>query len=255
MAGRLEICVDSFESATNAVEGGADQLEVCSALCMGGLTPSIGLVRRIRAAYPKMPLFIMLRPRPGDFVYSDDEIQVMHEDMRSMKQVGVAGFVFGVLDGTGALDVDRCERLIQAARPAPCTLHRAFDFVKDWKQTIQDAIKLRFKTILTSGQAATAMDGIIRLKKIRKEASDKINILVGSGVTSKTLPVLLSDTGCSWFHGSASVPVEPKSVRNGFTVGSHDTNVQRVTDKEEVSRMKDQIRAFFGSRPIVTPYY
>ncbi|KIH43516.1 CutC family protein, partial [Ancylostoma duodenale] len=76
----------------------ADQLEVCSALCMGGLTPSIGLVRRIRAAYPKMPLFIMLRPRPGDFVYTDDEIQVMHEDMRSMKQVGVAGFVFGVLD-------------------------------------------------------------------------------------------------------------------------------------------------------------
>ncbi|EPB77338.1 copper homeostasis protein CutC domain protein [Ancylostoma ceylanicum] len=128
MAGRLEICVDSFESAANAVEGGADQLEVCSALCMGGLTPSIGLVRRIRAAYPKMPLFIMLRPRPGDFVYTDDEIQVMCEDMRSMKQVGVTGFVFGVLD---------------------------------------------------SGQAATAMDGVTRLKKIHKEADNKINILVG----------------------------------------------------------------------------
>ncbi|KIH43641.1 CutC family protein, partial [Ancylostoma duodenale] len=81
---------------------------------------------------------------------------------------------------TGALDVARCERLIQAARPAPCTLHRAFDFVKDWKETIQEAIKCGFKTILTSGQAATAMDGIIRLKKIRKEADDKINILVGT---------------------------------------------------------------------------
>ncbi|ETN72813.1 putative copper homeostasis protein CutC [Necator americanus] len=255
MAGRLEICVDSFESAANAVNGGANQLEVCSALSLGGLTPSIGLVRRIRAAFPDMPLFVMLRPRCGDFIYSDDEFCVMQEDLRSMKQIGVAGFVFGIIGSDGALDTVRCKRLIQSALPAPCTLHRTFDLIEDWKKAVKEAISLGFKTILTSGQAPTAMDGLTRLKKIRQEADNKINILVGSGVNSKTLPTLLSDTGCSWFHGSASVPVEPKAVRNGLTMGTHDTNMQRVTDKEEVSRMREQLDAFFGSRPIVTPYY
>ncbi|KHJ90108.1 copper homeostasis protein CutC domain protein [Oesophagostomum dentatum] len=183
---------------------GADQLEVCSALALGGLTPSIGLVRRIRASFPKVPLFVMLRPRGGDFVYSDEEFHVMQEDLRAMKQAGVAGFVFG---------------------------------------------------ILLSGQAATALDGTTRIKKIRQEAGDKINILVGSGVNSQTLPILLSETGCSWFHGSASAPVEPKGIPNGVKMGRHDTDAVRVTDRDEVSNMRDQLNEYFGSRPLVTPYY
>ncbi|KAK6019904.1 copper homeostasis protein CutC domain protein [Ostertagia ostertagi] len=150
-------------------------------------------------------------PSPrGDFVYTQDEVSVMLEDLRAMKLVGVTGFVFGALDSTGALDEVVCKRLLQAARPAPCTLHRAFDLAKDWRSTLDQAITLGFKTVLTSGQAATAIAGRDRLKKIKKEAADQIRIMAGSGVNSKTLPTLLSDTGCSWYHGSASVPVEPK---------------------------------------------
>ncbi|CAJ0600126.1 unnamed protein product [Cylicocyclus nassatus] len=253
--GRLEICVDSFESAENAIRGGADQLEVCSALSLGGLTPSIGLVRRIRAAYPKMPLLVMLRPRGGDFVYTDDEILVMEEDLRCMRLAGATGYVFGVLESDGTLDMARCERLIHLAQPAPCTLHRAFDLTKDWRETIEQAIKAGFKTILTSGHAPLAIDGTTRLKKIHQEADDRINILVGSGVNSQSLPTLLAETNCSWFHGSASVPVKAKAKRNGFTLGSHDHDVQRVTSEEEVGLLRDQLDKYFGTRPIRTPYY
>ncbi|KJH48799.1 copper homeostasis protein CutC domain protein [Dictyocaulus viviparus] len=98
MSARLEICVDSYESAVNAVNGGANQLEVCSALTLGGLTPSIGLVRRLRASYPNMPLFVLIRPRNGDFIYTKEEVDVMLEDLRVMKSIGVAGFVFGIMN-------------------------------------------------------------------------------------------------------------------------------------------------------------
>uniref|UniRef100_A0A0K0CZP0 Copper homeostasis protein cutC homolog n=1 Tax=Angiostrongylus cantonensis TaxID=6313 RepID=A0A0K0CZP0_ANGCA len=186
MSGRLEICVDSYESAVNAVDGGAHQLEVCSALSLGGLTPSIGLVRRLRASFPQIPLFVMIRPRSGDFIYTGDEIDVMLEDLRAMKGIGVAGFVFGVLNSSGALDEANCCRLIQAARPLRCTLHRAFDLVKDWKIALDLAAKLGFKTILTrflhffcSGQAVTAMDGVHRLKKIQEAAGDRLQIMAG----------------------------------------------------------------------------
>ncbi|PIO75391.1 copper homeostasis protein CutC family protein [Teladorsagia circumcincta] len=197
----------------------------------------------------------MLRPRGGDFVYTQDEVSVMLEDMRAMKLIGVTGFVFGALDSTGALDEVVCKRLLQAARPALCTLHRAFDLAKDWRSALDQAITLGFKAVLTSGQAPTAIAGRDRLKKIKKEAGDQIHIMAGSGVNSNTLPTLLSDTGCRWFHGSASVPVETKSPRNRIAMGSMDTNVHRVTSKEEVRNMRDLIDSFFGSKPIITPYY
>ncbi|VDO62732.1 unnamed protein product [Haemonchus placei] len=253
--GRLEICIDSYESAANAVSGGAHQLEVCSSLALGGLTPSIGLVRRLRASFPDMPLFVMIRPRGGDFIYTKDEVNVMLEDLRAMKNIGVTGFVFGAMDSTGALDVDVCKRLIQAARPSPCTLSRVFDLIKDWRLALKQAIAMGFKTVLTSGQATTAVDGRDRLKKMRDEARDQINIMAGSGVNSKTLPTLLSETSCSWYHGSASVAVESKMPKSRVKMGSMDTDVQRVTSKEEVRTMRDLIDQFFGSGPIVTPYY
>ncbi|VDL84399.1 unnamed protein product [Nippostrongylus brasiliensis] len=149
MGGRLEICIDSYESASNAVKGGADQLEVCSCVALGGLTPSIGLVRRLRASFPQMPLFAMLRPRGGNFIYTDEEVEVMLEDLRAFKAAGVTGFVFGALTLAGELDESVCAVLLRAAKPAPCTLHRAFDLIEDWSGALESAVKLGFKAILT----------------------------------------------------------------------------------------------------------
>ncbi|KAJ1368603.1 hypothetical protein KIN20_029769 [Parelaphostrongylus tenuis] len=258
MSGRLEICVDSYESAVNAVEGGAHQLEVCSALSSGGLTPSIGLVRRLRVSFPQMPLFVMIRPRSGDFIYTGDEIDVMLEDLRAMKSIGVAGFVFGVLKqifSKGELDESNCSRLIQAARPRHCTLHRAFDLVKDWKTALEQAVKLGFKAILTSGQAETALDGARRLKKIKEAAEDRVQIMAGCGVNSKTLPILMPAIGCRCYHGSASVKVESKVANNRLKMGALDTDEQRITSKEEVLTMVELLKDFFGTTPSLKPYY
>uniref|UniRef100_A0A1I7X6N9 Copper homeostasis protein cutC homolog n=1 Tax=Heterorhabditis bacteriophora TaxID=37862 RepID=A0A1I7X6N9_HETBA len=174
----LEICVDNFESAKNAVLGGAHRLEVCSALELGGLTPTIGLVRCLRSSFPTVPLFVMLRSHGGDFIYSDEEIMVMAEDLTIFKEAGANGFVFGFLDCNNSLDVAKCQQLLLLAGNLPCTLHRAFDHVMDWKTTVDQAVEMGFKTILTSGQAVTAMEGRERLKKILAYADKRINILV-----------------------------------------------------------------------------
>lgn len=120
----FEVCVDSVESARNAESGGADRLELCSALSLGGLTPSIGLVQAVRRSV-KLPVFVMVRPREGDFVYDDDELAVMERDIRSIKeQLDVDGFVFGVLHDDATVHREACARLLEAARPLPCTFHR-----------------------------------------------------------------------------------------------------------------------------------
>lgn len=252
---RLEICVDSYESAVNAISGGANQLEVCGALTLGGLTPSVGLVRRLRSSFPQTPLFIMLRPRDGDFLYTTDEVEVMLEDLRAMKTLGVGGFVFGALGRDGGLEENTCNRLLSAARPLPSTLHRVFDLTKDWRTALNQAVKMGFNAILTSGQADTAVEGSDRLRKICAEAADRIHIIAGSGVNSKTLPFLMSETGCWWYHGSASVDIKPEISRNRIAMGSKDGSVRRLTSKDEVSAMKQQMEAFFGSQPLPKRYY
>lgn len=119
----FEVCVDSLESARNADKGGADRLELCSSLSLGGLTPTVGLVRAVKA-HINIPAFAMIRPRDGDFAYDEDELVVMEEDIRALRECGVDGFVFGVLKPDGSLDQDACLRLLKLAEPLPCTFHR-----------------------------------------------------------------------------------------------------------------------------------
>lgn len=119
----FEVCVDSLESARNADNGGADRLEVCSSLSLGGLTPTIGFVKAVKS-HISIPAFAMIRPREGDFVYDESELTVMEEDVKALKECGTDGFVFGVLKSDGSVDRDACLRLLRLAHPLPCTFHR-----------------------------------------------------------------------------------------------------------------------------------
>lgn len=123
----LEVCVDSLESAKNAELGGASRIELCSSLSLGGLTPTIGLVKSVKQSV-KLPVYVMIRPREGDFVYEEDELLVMEQDIISLKEIGVDGFVFGVLHADATVDREACRRLLSAAQPLPCTFHRCVFF-------------------------------------------------------------------------------------------------------------------------------
>ncbi|XP_043992635.1 copper homeostasis protein cutC homolog isoform X3 [Gambusia affinis] len=161
----LEVCVDSVESAVNAERGGAGRLELCSSLMEGGLTPSLGLLQVVKQ-YIKIPVYVMIRPRGGDFLYSDQEVEVMKKDIELMKTQGADGVVVGALTETGGVDAGLCMELIAAARPLPLTFHRAFDMTYDPAVALETLISLGFERVLTSGCDSSALEGLPVIKRL-----------------------------------------------------------------------------------------
>lgn len=188
----LEVCVDSLVSARAAVAGGADRLELCSALSVGGLTPYAALLAQIRAESP-IPVRCLMRPRPGDFLYTPEEIDLLCAQMPVLRQAGADGFVIGVLTAEGTLDRDATCRLIEAAGPgAGLTLHRAIDVSRDPIETYRAAAALGIDTVLTSGAAASCRDGRTVLAALLAER-DRINgpeVLIGAGVNADVIQEL-----------------------------------------------------------------
>ncbi|CAL2037554.1 unnamed protein product [Caenorhabditis brenneri] len=236
----LEICIDNLESAENAVAGGADRLEVCSSLQLGGLTPSVGFVSVLRYKYPDIPLYCMIRQRGGNFVYSEDEMGAHTEDVEWLKKAGADGFVFGALTSSGALDRNACQSVIETARPHPVTFHRAIDVAYDWKNCIEDAIDCGFKAVLTSGQEASALDGVHIIKEMQELYKNKIDIVAGCGVNSSNVPNLVEWTKCHWYHASASV-AKKNSPPNKISMGKQDNQPFRVTSLDEVKMLKETL--------------
>ncbi len=198
----LEICIDSVAGAVAAAEAGADRLEVCTALSEGGLTPSHGLIGAVvnRVA---LPVMVMIRPRGGDFVYSDEELDVMLRDIQAAKSLGARGVVFGVLTEAGNISLDANRRLLSAARPLEATFHRAFDFTSDPHVALEQLKQMGFDRVLTSGQQATAEAGISLLKQLNASATHPI-IIAGSGVRPENAARIVRETKVREIHGSAS---------------------------------------------------
>lgn len=191
----LEICVDSIESAVVAAKSGATRLELCSALSEGGLTPSVGLFRAIMRLV-SIPIFVLIRPRRGDFCYSDDEIQAMCDDISILKKEGAVGFVLGALTVNGSIDKPAMKRLISAARSdsglehpknVSLTFHRAIDMVPDPLSCVADIIELGMDRILSSGGKSTAYEGALVLKAMVKKAGDSCIIMAGAGITADNI--------------------------------------------------------------------
>ena len=214
----LEVCVDSVRSAKSAIDGGADRLEVCSCLPAGGLTPSIGLLRVVRSLNPDIPLMVMIRPRPGDFIYSDLDIIQMLAEIETIRAEGLAdGFVTGALTPEGAVDEANCLKLLTACGSLPVTFHRAFDLTVDAVQSMELIIDLGFSRILTSGQSKNAKTGMEILKVLVQRAQDRIVIMAGCGINDKNVETILRETEIREIHSSAS-----KQIKSCMEV-SHET--------------------------------
>eukprot|EP00057_Strongylocentrotus_purpuratus_P031672 XP_785284.3 PREDICTED: copper homeostasis protein cutC homolog [Strongylocentrotus purpuratus] len=199
----MEICIDSVESAIAAQDGGAARVELCANLFEGGTTPSLGLLQVIKQECPALPVFILIRPRGGDFVYSILEFQVMKQDIKLMKEHGADGFVLGVLTNDGNVDKDRCRELMALCRPLPTTFHRAFDMCADGYAALEDIISLGFDRLLTSGQESTVLEGLPMIAELVTRSQGRIIIMPGGGITERNLQRILDGSGVKEFHCSA----------------------------------------------------
>ena len=220
MTALLEICVADAASLEAAIEGGADRIELCSALELGGLTPSPGLMRL--AAQAPIPVYAMIRPRAGDFVFSAWEGEIMLADIEAVGGAGLAGVVLGASQPDGRLDEALLSRQRVHARGLGTTLHRAFDLVPDRPAALETAIALGFERILTSGGAAGASTGLDELVRLHRAARGRIGIMPGSGLTPANIAALLAALPVTEVHSSCSAEGEPWSadaIRLGFAVG------------------------------------
>jgi copper homeostasis protein len=198
-----EIVVYNIESALKAQEGGADRIELCENPLEGGTTPSLGTVETVRRNVT-LDVFVMIRPRGGDFLYSRDEFYAMKRDIYHFQKLGVDGFVFGILNPDGTLDKVRCKELIAIARPLKVTCHRAFDMAHDLLRTLEDCIEVGFDRILTAGGKAHAAEGVEVIAKLVRQAAGRIHMMPGSGVNEKTVSEIVRLTGVNEIHFSAS---------------------------------------------------
>ena len=228
MCSVLEVCVDSSASALAAKHGGADRLELCADLIVGGTTPSLTLVQQVKAE-TGLPVRALLRPRFGDFCYDSYELAQMEQLAAELVEAGADGIVTGVLTPEGTLDAGAMQPIYAAARraaekagrPVACTLHRAFDVCADPFAALETARSMGLCTILTSGQAASAPQGAALLRQLTERAGKDVEILAGAGVSAQNIPVLAAQTGVRAFHLSGKQVLQSRMTfrREGVPMG------------------------------------
>ena len=197
----LEVCAGSHQSALNAHEGGAQRIELCEKLVLGGVTPRNDLIEVVLNDV-SIPVFVLIRPRGGDFVYSNEEFKLMKKSILFCKKIGCKGIVSGVLKKDHAIDIERTTELVELTRPLSFTFHRAFDKVSDPMKELEKLIELGVDRILTSGQESTAENGIDLLKSLQKRANGRITILPGGGINPQNVQ-MFKENRFTEIHSSA----------------------------------------------------
>lgn len=243
----IEACVDSFASAQIAVENGADRLEVCGQLVIGGVTPSPALFQQIREAF-SLPIRVLIRPRFGDFLYSSMEHDQIVKEIQLFRQLGADGVVIGELTPQGQLDLPRITELVREAKGMGLTLHRAFDMAQDPIQALEEAISLGFDTLLTSGQAPCVMDGLPLLKRLVHQAGGRLTILAGCGVHQDNILEIYQKTGLRAFHTTGKKePLQSGMLyrQNGVSMGLPCFSEYEIwqTDSEEFRACADAVHS------------
>lgn len=199
---KLEIIGFNIESCIAAQEAGANRIELCAGPGEGGTTPSYSFIKAAREKL-QIDLYVMIRPRGGDFLYSDDDFEIMKNDAAICKQLGCDGIVTGILTKDGKVDKKRCKELIEFVYPLEATFHRAFDRVTDPFEALEEIIELGFERILTSGLKPKAIDSVELLSQLIKQSDERIIIMPGSGVTAENIIKIAESTGATEFHSSA----------------------------------------------------
>jgi copper homeostasis protein len=199
---KLEVACFNEASAKIAAECGVDRIEFCADFKAGGITPDLETTKRI---ITNVDIFVMIRPRGGNFVYTDAEFETMKASIIAFKKIGIQGFVFGILNADDSIQVIQNQLLVSLAHPLPCTFHRAFDRVNAPFEALETVIECGFKTILTSGQHKNAISGIPQLQKIIEKAKGRIAILPGGGVRSTNIGLLKKTLNTEFYHSSAVV--------------------------------------------------
>jgi len=247
MAKLLETCVDSLASARAAIAGGTDRLELCSALTVGGLTPYAELLQQIRSE-SDIPIRCLIRCRAGDFLYSEDEISLMAEQIRNLKAAGSTGFVIGCLTPEGDLDSEAMKFLIEAADGAPLTLHRCIDVSRDLCKTYQDAAALGIDTVLTSGGASDCEKGMAAIGQLLRlrDRKDGPEVLIGAGVNARRIRFIRSRFPTARaFHASGKMLIESRMIFRREDVpmglpGLDEWHIQQ-TDPENIRQCKEAL--------------
>ncbi len=243
----LEICCGSAEDAIEAAHGGADRVELCSALFLGGLTPSLGSLLEVKQR-TSIPVMAMNRPRAGGFCYSPTEFAVMERDAELLLEHGADGIVFGILNADGTVDVTRSRALRERIGSGQAVFHRAFDVTPDPFLALDQLIDLGITRVLTSGQKAGAPQGSHLIKRLIEHSRGRIEVLPGAGIDLQNVRQLLADTGCTQIHMTAFAERRDASTLGNPSLrfgdpATPDESVYELTDRDYVRRMKEALLA------------
>lgn len=237
----MEVCCYNLESAIYAEAAGADRIELCANRHQGGTTPSYGMLEVVRKIV-EIPIFSMIRPRGGDFLYSKEELEVMLHDIQMAKELGMEGVVMGVLRKDGQVDIEVMSRLIEVVRPMEVTFHRAFDLTPDPIKSLEDIISLGVDRVLTSGQRSSAYHGMAIIKSILESCKGAIIVMPGAGINEENVLQILEQTGAREFHVSASGtrPSKMKFHKNQVQMGSDEGEYTvDITDENRIRKFRE----------------
>ncbi len=238
---KLEIIGFNIESCIAAQESGADRIELCAGPGEGGTTPSYAFINAAREILD-IDLYVMIRPRGGDFLYCDEEFEIMKKDVQICKEFGCDGIVTGILTAAGKVDKNRCKELVDLAYPLEVTFHRAFDRVKEPLEALEDIIDLGFERVLTSGLKPKAVESTNLLAELIKKAEERIIIMPGSGVNSENIISIAESTGAKEFHSSATFSKESRMSYINPEMKESLTYVS--VNKEEAKKMRQLLNEY-----------
>jgi copper homeostasis protein len=231
---QLEICSFNLESALIAQDAGAHRVELCADPAGGGTTPSLGVIKTAREKL-HIQLYPIIRPRGGDFLFSDEEFEIMLNDVSLCKQLGCDGVVIGMLNADGAIDKKKCSKLVELAYPLGVTFHRAFDCSANPFEALEDIISIGCERILTSGQKPTAIEGAALLNELVRQADNRIIIMPGSGVRANNIIELKEKTNAEEFHTSARIPA--KTQMQFINENMNQDSSRTIADKNEIEQI------------------
>lgn len=235
---QIEVCIDNLESLHNAIAGGATRIELCSSLALGGLTPSYGLMKKA-ASISSIPVYAMIRPRQGDFLYQSDDVEAMLEDIYMAKQSNLQGVVFGALTKFGDVNLDIMTQLMREASGLGVTFHRAIDQCQDYALAIENIAELGCERILTSGLSSSAIEGKETIATMVKLAEERFSIMAGAGVSASNAKELVLNTGIKELHlsGRSTRPSAMKQISNQVQMGAQDDFLIPVTSVDKVQQL------------------